>query len=46
MKNLFLEILFTLKRDKAKIRLAIINFNGMIKKTLGEDSMIGLELDL
>ena len=45
VKTLFVNILFSLKSNKPKIKLALVNLNGLLKKVLGEDCFIGLELD-
>ena len=45
MKDLFIYILTTLKSSKNKLRLAIVNFSSLSKGVLGEDCMIGLEMD-
>ena len=45
MKDLFVFILLTLKSNKNKLRLAIVNFSSLTKGALGEDCMIGLEMD-
>jgi hypothetical protein len=45
VKHLFVSILFAFKSNKPKIRLALVNFHGLVNGILGEDSLLGLELE-
>lgn len=45
MKQLFIQIMFALKGQRQFIRLALVNFNGLVNHVLAEDSFIGLELE-
>ncbi len=35
----------TLKRSKNHIKLALVNYHGILTNVVGEDSLIGLELE-
>lgn len=37
--------MFALKGQRQFIRLALVNFNGLVNHVLAEDSFIGLELE-
>jgi len=37
--------MFALKGQRQKIRLALVNFNGLVNGILAEDSFIGLEIE-
>lgn len=45
IKQLFVTILFALKEQRPKIRLALINFNALLNRVVAEDAFIGLEID-
>ena len=42
---MFVTILFALKENRPKIRLAVINLNALLNRIVAEDSFIGLEID-
>lgn len=45
LKTLFVSILFALKEQRNKVKLALVNFNGLVNRVVGEDSFIGLEIE-
>jgi len=40
-----IEILFALKEQRQKVKLCLMTLHGMIERVIGEDSLIGLEMD-
>ena len=44
-KRALITIFFALKSNKQKIRLALVNLNGLVNEVLGEDSLLGLEME-
>jgi len=44
-KSLFINILWAFKGTKLKVRLALVNFNGLVNGVMGEDCMLGLEIE-
>ena len=45
IKNLFVNIIFAFKSNRLKVKLALVNFNGLVNGVFGEDCMLGLELE-
>ncbi|CDW78104.1 transportin-serine arginine isoform a [Stylonychia lemnae] len=45
IRQLFINVLFSLKFFRPKIRLALVNMNGLVNGVIGEDSFIGLEIE-
>jgi hypothetical protein len=45
MKDRLVKILFAMKMNKLKVRLALVNFHSLMKGESGEDVFLGLELD-
>lgn len=44
-KKLFVQIIMVLKRSRNHIKLALVNYHGILTHVVGEDSLIGLELE-
>ena len=44
-KKVVVEVLFGLKESKQKVRLVLVNLNGLVNGVIGEDSLIGLEME-
>lgn len=44
-RSVFINVLFAFKEARPKIRLALVNLNGLVTGILGEDCMFGLELE-
>lgn len=45
MKNVLVTLFFAFKNNKQKLRLVLVNLNGLTKKIVLEDSFIGLEME-
>lgn len=44
VKKTLIEILYALKEQLPKVKLCLVNMNGIAQGLVGEDSLIGLEM--
>lgn len=44
-RRTIIEVMFALKENRTKVRLVLVNLNGLAEGVVREDSLIGLEMD-